>query len=169
MQERRCGVVKTVGGRSAGVGGGRVREMRRRSLGAGALFWYDLLGETGLDPAVALPALWDLVWTGEITNDAWQPLRASRRFETPRAEKRLRRFSRQRANAITATQGRWSTTAGLFAGNPDARVLSELLLERQGTLYLDTTWISAWRSWKAVILARPTRRMRRSFVWFQCF
>ncbi|TMJ97494.1 MAG: DEAD/DEAH box helicase [Actinobacteria bacterium] len=112
-------------------------ERLRVALGAGALFWYDLLGETGLDPAVALPALWDLVWAGEITNDAWQPLRASRRFETPRAEKRLRRFSRQRANAITATQGRWSTTAGLFAGNPDARVLSELLLERQGIVTRD--------------------------------
>ena len=48
-----------------------------------------------------------------------------------------RRFSRQRANAITATQGRWSTTAGLFAGEPDQRALAELLLERQGIVTRD--------------------------------
>ena len=31
-----------------------------------------------------------------MTNDAWQPLRASRRFQAPRPERRPRRFSRQR-------------------------------------------------------------------------
>jgi len=51
----------------------------RRVLQAGALFWYDLLAATGLEDAVALPALWDLVWAGEVTNDQWQPLRAERR------------------------------------------------------------------------------------------
>jgi hypothetical protein len=29
-----------------------------------------VLAETGLEEAVALPALWDLVWSGEVTNDA---------------------------------------------------------------------------------------------------
>jgi ATP-dependent Lhr-like helicase len=84
-----------------------------------------------------LPALWDLVWAGEATNDAWQPLRASRRFQAPRPERRPRRFSRQRANAITATQGRWSSTARLFPGEPDPRALAELLLERQGIVTRD--------------------------------
>src|SRR6266404_2918502 len=41
----------------------------RRALGGGALFWYDLLAATELDDATALPALWDLVWAGEVTND----------------------------------------------------------------------------------------------------
>jgi len=72
-----------------------------------------------------------------VTNDAWQPLRASRRFQAPRPERRPRRFSRQRANTITATQGRWSTTTGLFAGETDPRALAELLLERQGIVTRD--------------------------------
>lgn len=109
----------------------------RIALAGGALFWFDLLRETGLEGEVALPALWDLVWAGEVTNDAWQPLRASRRFQAPRAEKRPRRFSRSRANAITATQGRWSGAAGLFEGDPDPRALAELLLERHGVVTRD--------------------------------
>ena len=112
-------------------------EAIRAALGRGALFWYDLLAETGLEAETALPALWDLVWAGEVSNDAWTPLRASRRFETPRPERRPRRFSRSRANAITATQGRWSATAPLFTGEPDPRALAELLLERQGIVTRD--------------------------------
>ena len=109
----------------------------RAALERGALFWFDLLHATGLDAAEVLPALWELVWTGEVTNDAWQPLRANRRFEAPRLERRQRRFSRARADAITATQGRWSSAAPLFAGEPDARALAELLLERQGIVTRD--------------------------------
>jgi ATP-dependent Lhr-like helicase len=109
----------------------------REALRRGALFWFDLLRETELDPEAALPALWDLVWAGEVTNDAWQPLRAGRRFAAPRLERRPRRFSRQRADAITATQGRWTTTEPLFAGEPDARALAELMLERQGIVTRD--------------------------------
>ena len=109
----------------------------RSSLAGAALFWFDLLAATGLQGEVVLPALWELVWAGEVTNDAWQPLRASRRFQAPRAERRPRRFSRARADAITATQGRWSSAGGLFAGDPDPRALAELLLERQGIVTRD--------------------------------
>ncbi|MGH2934230.1 MAG: Lhr family helicase, partial [Gaiellaceae bacterium] len=109
----------------------------RAALASGARFWADLLGETGLDAAVALPALWDLVWAGEVTNDAWQPLRAERRYQPPRPERRSRRFSRTRASRPTATQGRWSLAAGLFSGQPDRRALAELLLERQGIVTRD--------------------------------
>jgi ATP-dependent helicase Lhr and Lhr-like helicase len=109
----------------------------REALRTGALFWFDLLRETGLESESLMPALWDLVWAGEVTNDAWQPLRAQRRYATPRRDRRPRRFSRQRADAITATQGRWSSTAGLFPGEPDPRALAELLLERQGIVTRD--------------------------------
>ena len=109
----------------------------REALRAGALFWFDLIGATGLEADVLLPALWELVWAGEVTNDAWQPLRAQRRYAAPRPDRRPRRFSRQRADAITATQGRWSSTAGLFLGEPDLRTLAELLLERQGIVMRD--------------------------------
>jgi ATP-dependent helicase Lhr and Lhr-like helicase len=97
-----------------------------------------LLEETGLDAGEALPAIWDLVWAGEVTNDAWTPLRAGRRYQTPPPQRgRSRRFSRQRSAGITATQGRWSLTDRLFTGRPDARALAELLLERQGIVTRD--------------------------------
>jgi ATP-dependent helicase Lhr and Lhr-like helicase len=98
---------------------------------------FDLVDEVGIDPAELLPALWDLVWAGEVTNDAWTPLRAGRRYGVPRPERRPRRFSRRRATAITATQGRWSPTDRLFAGERDRRALAELLLERQGIVTRD--------------------------------
>jgi ATP-dependent helicase Lhr and Lhr-like helicase len=77
------------------------------------------------------------VWAGEVTNDAWTPLRAGRRYGVPRPERRPRRFSRRRATAITATQGRWSLTDRLFAGERDRRALAELLLERKGIVTRD--------------------------------
>ncbi|MDX6487327.1 MAG: ATP-dependent helicase Lhr and Lhr-like helicase, partial [Gaiellaceae bacterium] len=116
---------------------GESHDAIRAALTGGARFWSDLVAETGLDDAVALPALWDLVWAGEVTNDAWQPLRAERRYQAPRPELRARRFSRSRASRPTATQGRWTLAAPLFPGQPDRRALAELLLERQGIVTRD--------------------------------
>jgi ATP-dependent helicase Lhr and Lhr-like helicase len=110
----------------------------RSALSTSAEFWYPLVEAAGLEPEVALPALWELVWAGEVTNDAWTPLRAGRRYATP--SNRLlqgRRFSRTRATQITSTQGRWSLTDRLFPGAPDRRALAELLLERQGIVTRD--------------------------------
>jgi ATP-dependent Lhr-like helicase len=118
---------------------GEAHDKIREALGRSAEFWYDLVTSTGLEAEVALPALWDLVWAGEVTNDAWTPLRAGRRYQSPKATQRgrPRRFSRQRSAGITATQGRWSLTDKLFPGRPDARALAELLLERQGIVTRD--------------------------------
>ena len=117
---------------------GEIHDRLREALGTSALFWFDLVAETGLETEQALPALWDLVWAGEVTNDAWQPLRAGRRYGVPKPERRPRRFSRRRAEEITATQGRWSRTERLFSGQqPDRRALAELLLERQGIVTRD--------------------------------
>ena len=90
-------------------------------------------------PRRRFPALWDLVWSGEVTNDSWSPLRAERRYQPPRPDRRARRFSRARAHRPTATQGRWSLAAELFAGGePDRRALAELLLERHGIVTRDS-------------------------------
>jgi ATP-dependent Lhr-like helicase len=109
----------------------------RRALAGTALFWFDLLDATGVEAESALPALWDLVWSGEVTNDAWTPLRARRRFAAPRPERRPRRFSRSRASTVTSTQGRWSLTDRLFRSEPDRRALAEVLLERHGIVTRD--------------------------------
>jgi ATP-dependent helicase Lhr and Lhr-like helicase len=114
-----------------------VHERLRAALGRSALFWHDLVADIGVEAEEALPALWDLVWAGEVTNDAWAPLRAGRRFQTQAARPRPRRFSRRRAAEVTATQGRWSLTARLFPGHPDRRALAELLLERHGIVTRD--------------------------------
>jgi ATP-dependent Lhr-like helicase len=110
----------------------------RAALTGGALFWDGLLSTTELDAETALPALWDLVWSGEVTNDSWSPLRAERRYQPPRPDRRARRFSRTRAHRPSATQGRWSLAAELFAGGePERRALAELLLERHGVVTRD--------------------------------
>jgi ATP-dependent Lhr-like helicase len=116
---------------------GELHELIRAALDRGALFWFDLLTEIGLAPDEALPPLWDLVWAGEVTNDAWTPLRAARRYGVPKQERRPRRFARRRATGATATQGRWSRTERLFVGDLDRRALAELLLERQGIVTRD--------------------------------
>ncbi|TML55154.1 MAG: DEAD/DEAH box helicase, partial [Actinobacteria bacterium] len=114
-----------------------VHERLRAALGRSALFWFDLLADTGLEAEEALPALWDLVWAGEVTNDAWAPLRAGRRYQIQSQRARGRRFSRRRSSESTATQGRWSLTGRLFAGRPDRRALAEVLLERHGIVTRD--------------------------------
>jgi ATP-dependent Lhr-like helicase len=114
-----------------------IHERLRAALGRSALFWDDLLADTGLESEEALPALWDLVWAGEVTNDAWTPLRAGRRYKAQAQRPRARRFSRVRAGETTATQGRWSLTGRLFGGRADRRALAELLLERQGIVTRD--------------------------------
>src|SRR5690348_5133757 len=123
---------------AAPVPEGEAHEAIRAALAGGALFWDGLVGATGLDAETALPALWDLVWSGEVTNDSWAPLRAERRYQAPRPDRRARRFSRARAHRPTATQGRWSLAAELFAGGePDRRALAELMLERHGIVTRD--------------------------------
>ena len=109
----------------------------RAALARSAEFWPDLLAVAGLEAEAALPALWELVWAGEVTNDAWTPLRAERRYGTPVVDRRPRRFSRTRSAGVTSTQGRWSLAARLFPGPADRRALAELMLERQGIVVRD--------------------------------
>jgi ATP-dependent Lhr-like helicase len=120
-------------------------EAIRARLAAGACFFTDLLAEIkGIPTEELVEALWDLVWGGEITNDAWAPLRSPKTTaatagpawsQRARAERR-RTFSARRRGAQPAVQGRWSLTAPLFAGNDDPtarrRTQAELLLERYG-------------------------------------
>jgi ATP-dependent Lhr-like helicase len=111
----------------------------RERLRAGACFFTDLLVDLELVPEELQESLWDLVWAGEVTNDAFAPLRAPR-LTLARAQRETtsgRRFVRRRAGAAAQVQGRWSLTASLF---PDAdpslrrRAVAELLLERYGVL-----------------------------------
>ncbi|MHB8657390.1 MAG: DEAD/DEAH box helicase [Solirubrobacteraceae bacterium] len=125
----------------------------RERLAAGACFFTDLLVDVELVPEELQEALWDLVWVGEVTNDAFAPLRAPR-LTLARAQRSLgsrrdgagrvhaSRFSvssRRRARGAAAqVQGRWSLTEPLFGSAVDPsvrrRAIGELLLERYGVL-----------------------------------
>ncbi len=48
----------------------------RERLAQGPAFFTDLLAELDIAGEALREALWDLVWAGEATNDAWAPLRA---------------------------------------------------------------------------------------------
>jgi ATP-dependent Lhr-like helicase len=115
---------------------GAAHDAIRSALAGSAAFWDDLLLAAGLSAEEGLPALWDLVWAGEVANDAWQPLRAARRYGTPKPERRTRRFSRRRVPVPTATQGRWARVR--VPGEPNARAVAEILLERQGIVTRDS-------------------------------
>jgi ATP-dependent Lhr-like helicase len=108
----------------------------RARLTTGGCFFADLLADVELSAQALAQALWDLVWAGEVTNDAFAPLRALRlRVVHGEAPRRGRRFSGRRASHLP---GRWSLTASLFAaaGAPAERLRAqaELLLERHGIL-----------------------------------
>ena len=92
---------------------------------------------TGLEAGEALPALWDLVWAGEVTNDAWQPLRAGAPLRRAEARAAAAPLLAAADDAIAATQGRWSPPSGCSPASRIARALAELLLERQGIVTRD--------------------------------
>jgi ATP-dependent Lhr-like helicase len=122
-----------------------VHEAIRARLTAGASFWTDLLADVGeVEPAELQEGLWDLVWAGEVTNDAFAPLRAPRLTlaRQERSAAAARRFGRRRRPAAPAIQGRWSLTAPLFADapahGPRMRALAEVMLERYGIVTRET-------------------------------
>ncbi len=141
---------------------GPVHDAIRARLASGAAFWTDLITDVrvptgaasenggaadpadGLapDPAELQEALWDLVWAGEVTNDAFAPLRAPRLSLANARRDSQRRFARRRRPGAPQVQGRWSLTANLFADppahGPRLRAQAELLLERYGIVTRET-------------------------------
>ena len=122
---------------------GPVHDAIRERLTTGAAFWTDLLVDLGeVETAELQEALWDLVWAGEVTNDAWAPLRAPRLSVARAQQQRGRRFGRHRRPGAPQVQGRWSLTAPLFADQPAygprMRAQAELMLERYGIVTRET-------------------------------
>ncbi len=121
---------------------GAPQEAIRERLLAGPSFWLDLLADLDVPAEELHNALWDLAWSGEVTNDAFAPLRAPRLRAVPAHERQGRRFARRRSGAGAAVQGRWSLTAPLFADAPGPgarlRAQAELMLERYGIVTRET-------------------------------
>jgi ATP-dependent Lhr-like helicase len=114
----------------------------RTRLAAAPAFFSDLLADLDVPPQELARAVWDLVWAGEVTNDAWAPLRAGRLTLAQAADRAARRgrsrFAAGRRGAPTQVQGRWTLTAPLFTAGAEGlerrRALAELLLERYGVV-----------------------------------
>jgi ATP-dependent Lhr-like helicase len=122
---------------------GALHDALRERLAVGAAFWTDLLADMGeVEPIELQEALWDLAWAGEVTNDAFAPLRAPRLSLAKGTRVAGRRFARRRRPASPQVQGRWSLTAALFADvpshGPRMRAIAELLLERYGIVTRET-------------------------------
>ena len=121
---------------------GETQAHLRAALAGGPRFLAELAAETGLAGAELVePRSGDLAWSGEVTNDAWAPLRtraAQPSAARPATRPGTRRLARRRVAPTGAALGRWSSTQGLFASAPAGeeriRALAELLLERHGVL-----------------------------------
>ena len=80
-----------------------VSEAVRAAL-AGARHLAELCAETGLPETEVVEALWRLVAAGEATNDAWEPLRRTRRAAAPRTLAPARRHAQAHAPAPAAAR-----------------------------------------------------------------
>ncbi len=103
----------------AGGNGFPEHDLLRERLTQAPCFFTDLLAELAISPEQIQEALWDLVWAGEVTNDAWAPLRAPRLTlaRAQRARDRTRpgrRFGSRRTGSQAQVQGRWSLTTSLL-------------------------------------------------------
>jgi ATP-dependent Lhr-like helicase len=102
----------------------------------GAAFFRDL---AGADDRLTLDALWDLVWAGEVTNDAFAPVRALSQKKRTAGGGRGGR-SRPRLGTLTAlgpptSAGRWTLVdRGGVEPTLAAHALAGALLERHGVL-----------------------------------
>src|SRR4051794_32568213 len=122
---------------------GEAHDAIRERLAAGPSFWLDLLADLGSVPAEELhDALWDLAWNGDVTNDAFAPLRAPRLRAVTGGERPGRRSARRRSPPGAGVRGRGSLPAPLFANAPGPgarlRAQAELMMERYGIVTRET-------------------------------
>ncbi|HKC20696.1 MAG TPA: DEAD/DEAH box helicase, partial [Candidatus Dormibacteraeota bacterium] len=120
-------------------------KIRTHLRSRGATFFRDIYNACeGGDEDVMLDALWDLVWSGEVTNDTFAPLRllgpAARR---PTSRPRLPRLTQPRAT------GRWSLLGDVVGAgaNTTERLHSEagVLLQRHGVLTREAVVAEGWQ------------------------
>jgi ATP-dependent Lhr-like helicase len=124
--------------RAEGDLAGRLRALFEQR---GALFFSDLVAETGAFQNDILTALWDLVWAGEVTNDTLAPLRSYLRGPAAQAKERRVSFRgasfRSRRVGPPGSEGRWSLIArGRRQPSETERraALARSLLERHGVI-----------------------------------
>jgi ATP-dependent Lhr-like helicase len=104
----------------------------------GALFFRELVELSGEPERAVLAALWELVWAGVVTNDAWHPLRSGGRIPLRTVPPPVLRRRARPTAALPAALGRWSLVSRLLEPAPPprerARALAEALLDRYGVV-----------------------------------
>ena len=104
--------------------------IRQHLASRGASFFREIFAAAGgPTDAIVLAALWDLVWSGEITNDTLTPLR----LRSQRRAKTRRPMPLSRTGPPEAA-GRWSLVPMGTANTDRAHALALALLERHGVL-----------------------------------
>ena len=95
------------------------------------------LDELGFSTDAIEDALWDLVWSGELTNDTYASVRQHAIGQKPRVVSRLgrRRSDNRIAGRLSPPPGRW-TSLPTERGNPTARAhaRAQLALNRHGVV-----------------------------------
>lgn len=143
-------------------------KIRGQLKSRGATFFRDIYTAAGGgDEELVLDALWDLVWSGEVTNDTFAPLRLlgpiARR---PSRRPRLPRLTQPRA------AGRWSLVSDLIGSGANAteRLHAEagVLLQRHGVLTREAVvgegWPGGFASLYPVLRAmEESGRIRRGY------
>jgi ATP-dependent Lhr-like helicase len=107
----------------------------------GALFFRQLSDAVrSMNDATLLEILWDLVWSGHVTNDTLVPLRAWLARAAPSTRERARR-ARRRGPALPSRQGPpaaagrwWALPARDTDETRRRKLLAEQMLERHGVL-----------------------------------
>lgn len=128
----------------------RVRELLRKR---GAIFFSEIANEIGGFVPELVESLWDLVWSGEVTNDSLAPLRSraesggKQRPQRPRPGS-ISPLTRMRRQTTPGTEGRWSLLPAVptqTTRDLDRRVATEradgwarLLLARYGLVTRET-------------------------------
>ncbi|HET7544287.1 MAG TPA: DEAD/DEAH box helicase [Polyangiaceae bacterium] len=107
----------------------------------GALFFAELLRETGGFPNDVLSTLWDMVWAGEVTNDSLEALRSWLRPASSQRETRsvrLHASRRRTSNRLPGSEGRWSLRSARWGTPPSdterRTALARALLDRYGVV-----------------------------------
>jgi ATP-dependent Lhr-like helicase len=114
------------------------QEILAAMAGGGALFFRNLSDRLAMtDDQLLTAALWDLVWSGQITNDTLGPLRAmlgaSRRRATPASARRRARPTMPIRSGPPTAVGRWSSTPERSTDQTRrAHANAEALLGRHG-------------------------------------
>ena len=103
----------------------------------GACFFRDIHTASGASRLEdTLDALWDLVWSGEVTNDTLAPLRALRLGKVRRRSRGVR--PHLPSTMPPSSSGRWSLVTDLrkttVTDTAWASAWTDLILERQGVL-----------------------------------